>query len=127
MGYSKSSSILAILIRLTFTAFPQKNGNTHGRQPDNYTSFLLRDQAYGPARTNRNPILFQLRRPNNFGQKPGGYVMDNGCIVLDSFDHGVRDFGDALPLCLSSEFDGWDIETYLRRNGEISFYDLIGM
>jgi len=105
--------------------FPKSHGNINGQNPSDYTSFLLKDQQYGEDRSNRNPILFQLR-PTHDGQRPTGYVMDNGRIVLDAFDHGIRDFGDDLPLCLSSQIDGWDVETYLRRNLEISYYDIIG-
>ena len=53
--------------------------------------------------------------------------MDEGRIVLDGFDHGLRDFGNQLPMYVSSELEGRDIEDYLRRNWEITVYDLVGM
>lgn len=111
--------------RLTCIDIPKKHGNVLGQEPLNYTSFLARDQAYGPLRCNRNSILFQLK-PTDFGVEPTDYVRDNGNIVLDAFDHGIRDFGDAMPLCLSTEVEGHDIETYKRRNMKIAMYDIIG-
>ena len=105
--------------------YPKSHGNKNGHNPTDYTSFLPRDQSYGEDRGHRNPILFQIE-PSNAGRKPTNYVVDNGYVVLDPFDHGIRDFGNDMPLCLSSRLDGWDIETYLRRNSEISYYDIIG-
>ena len=105
--------------------FPKSHGDINGQNPADYTSFLLKDQKYGEDRGTRNPILFQLK-PTQGGQKPTRYVTDSGLIVLDPFDHGIRDFGTDIPLCLSSHIDGRDVETYMRRNAEISFYDLIG-
>lgn len=110
---------------LTHIAIPKKHGNAHGQEPLNYTSFLPGDQSYGPLRANRNPILFQLK-PIDFGVEPTGYIQDHDDIVLDAFDHGIRDFGDAMPLCLSTEIEGHDIETYKRRNMKIALYDIIG-
>ena len=71
--------------------------------------------------------LFQIHQANPKGEKPDGYVMDEGRLVLDAFDHGLRNFGLQLPMYVSSELEGHDIEDYLRRNREISVYDLIGM
>lgn len=47
-------------------------------------------------------------------------------VVLDPFDHPIRDFGYDLPIILSSEIKGWEVENYLRRNLAIRVYDLIG-
>ncbi len=58
--------------------------------------------------------------------RPTGYVKDNGRIILDAFDHGLRNFPE-LPVALSSELEGSDIEYYYRQNAEIADYDLIGM
>ena len=110
---------------LTHIAIPKKHGNEHGRESLNYTSFLPQDQSYGPSRADRHPILFQLK-PVDFGAQPTGYVRDNGHIVLDALNHGIRDFGNAMPLCLSTEVEGHDIETYKRRNMQIALYDIIG-
>ena len=52
--------------------------------------------------------------------------MYHGHIILDAFDHGLRDFPE-LPVVLSSELEGSDIEYYYRQNGEIADYDLVGM
>ena len=90
------------------------------------TAFVKKDYNYGPERANRPDCLLQLQSDNKEGKKPDGYVMDHGRIVLDAFDHGLRNFGDQLPMYVSSELEGHDIEHYLRRNREISVYDLIG-
>ena len=50
-----------------------------------------------------------------------------GRIVLDSFDHGIRDFPGILPMCLSSELAGHDIMHYMRQDKNISLYDMIGL
>ena len=107
--------------------FPKAHGDINGQHPTDRTSFILQDQDYGEVREHRHPILFQLRPTNNVGWRPTAYVMDNGCVVLDSSDHGIRDFGNDLPQCISSRIEGWDIETYLRRNKGIRHYDIIGM
>ena len=108
--------------------FPKSHGNWRDRNPLDHTSFLLQDEMYGGDRTNRHPILFQLKptKQAQSWQTPSGYVMDAGRVVLDPYDHAIRDFGNDLPLCLSSQIEGHDIETYMRRNKEITFYDLIG-
>ena len=82
---------------------------------------------YRPERENRPDRLFQIDNTSPKGEKPDGYVMDEGRIVLDAFDHGLRNFGYQLPMDVSSELEGHDIEDYLRRNREISVYDLVGM
>ena len=89
---------------------------------------LERDQSYGPHRKDWDPILFKLHpsTADKKGKHPQVYCMYNGNIVLDGYGHGVRDFGDDLPMCLSSEIEGHDIEVYTRRNAEIKYYDLLG-
>ena len=91
------------------------------------TAFVKKDYNYGPKRANWPDRLFQIEKDDSKGERPNGYVMDEGRIVLDAFDHGLRDFGNQLPMYVSSELEGRDIEDYLRRNWEISVYDLIGM
>lgn len=112
-------------VRLTSTDIPKKHGNSHGLSPLNYTSFLAQDKSYGPSRDNRNHILFQLE-PTTVGVEPTDYLRYEDKVVLDAYDHGIRDFGDAMPLCLSTELEGHDIETYKRRNSKMALYDLIG-
>lgn len=129
MGKHTVSLTIALMRNgLTGIVFPKKHGNVQGKDPLNCTSFLAQDQAYGKARATRNPILFQLEpRLGNRGPEPTEYVRDdNSCIVLDAFDHGIRDFGNAMPLCLSTEIEGHDIETYMRRNLKITLYDCVG-
>ena len=70
--------------------------------------------------------MHQIRFDGVKGEKPNGYVIDEGRIVLDAFDHGLRDFGHQLPLYISPELEGHDIEDFLRRDREISVYDLVG-
>ena len=107
---------------LTITGFPKKRGY----EDTNVTAFVKKDYNYGPKRANRPDRLHQIRSDGAKGEKPNGYVMDEGRIVLDAFDHGLRNFGHQLPIYISSELEGHDIEDYLRRNREISVYDLVG-
>ena len=91
------------------------------------TGFVKKDYNYGPKRENRPDRLFQIQKSEDQkGEEPDGYVMDEGRIVLDGFDHGLRNFGSQLPMYVSSELEGHDIEDYLRRNWQISMYDLVG-
>lgn len=91
------------------------------------TAFVKKDYNYGPKRENRPDCLFQIKSDGAKGKLPEGYVMDGDRIVLDAFDHGLRNFGDQLPIYVSSELEGQDIEHYLRRNWQIAVYDLVGM
>ena len=100
--------------------YPKSNGNKHKREPYNYTSFLAKDRNVGSDRAHQPEILFQIRNPELHAVKP------NGCIILDPFDHGLRNFPE-LPVVLSSELGGCDIEYYYRQNAEIADYDLTGM
>lgn len=52
-------------------------------------------------------------------------MMYNGMVVLDPYDHPVRNFPE-LPDCLSTQTSGMWIEHYLRKNLEIKAYDLMG-
>ena len=88
---------------------------------------MKKDYNYGPEHENRSDRLHQIHSEGGNRAKPKGYVIDNGRIVLDAFDHGLRNFGSQLPMYVSSELEGHDIEDYLRRNPEISVYDLVGM
>ena len=108
------------------TAHQKANGNGHKLEPYNYTAFLAKDKDVGRARADRPDILFQIRTPELRCVKPDGYVKYNGRTVLDMFDHGLRNFPE-LPMALSSELEGCDIEYYYRQNAEIADYDLIGM
>ena len=94
-----------------------------GYEDTNVTAFVKRDYNYGPRHENRSERLHQIRNVGVKGEKPNGYVMDKGRIVLDAFDRGLRNFGSQLPMYISSEVEGHDIEDYHRRNREISVYD----
>ena len=50
--------------------------------------------------------------------------MEGNQVVLDTFDHPVRDFPE-LPVALSSRMAGWEIENDLRKNLDIRVYDLV--
>ena len=117
---------LKLLVKLTVTEHQKRNGNRHKQEPLNYTAFLAKDRDVGSARAHRPDILFQIRTPELRCVKPDGYVKHNGRIILDPFDHGLRNFPE-LPVALSSELEGCDIEYYYRQNAEIADYDLIGM
>ncbi|KAM0798790.1 hypothetical protein BDR22DRAFT_890910 [Usnea florida] len=101
--------------------FPKKRGY----EDTNVTAFVKKDYNYGPNRANWPDRLFQIENIDSKSELPNGYVKDEGRIVLDAFDHGLRDFGNQLPMYVSSEVEGRDIEDYLRRNWEITVYDLI--
>ncbi|CAD6583495.1 MAG: hypothetical protein ASARMPRED_001342 [Alectoria sarmentosa] len=101
--------------------FPKRRGYEN----TNVTAFVKKDYNYGPKRENRPDRLLQIASNDTKGELPDGYVMDGGRIVLDAFDHGLRNFGNQLPLYVSSELQGHDIEDYLRRNWQISIYDLV--
>ena len=91
--------------------YPKRNGNVLGLNPVDYTSFLIHNRRFGEDRDHRAPELFILH-PTHIVRKPTNYVMDHGSVILDAFDYGIRDFGTSMPLCLSSQLEGHDIETY---------------
>lgn len=97
----------------------------HGNEPTNYTSFLQKDKEFGPERDNRSHVLFRIKNAKPPTEKPTAYVIDDNRIVLDAYDHGLRDFPNVLPKVLSSELEGHDIEYYYRQNADIADYDLI--
>ena len=53
-------------------------------------------------------------------------IDDDGRVMLDPYDHPIRNFGNELPIIISSEIQGWEVENYLRRNHAIKVYDLVG-
>ena len=90
------------------------------------TTFIAKDRTYGGQRQHRPPLLFQIYPEETSCDKPTGYMKDNNKIVLDAFDHGIRDFPNVLPSALSSELAGHDIMYYFRQNEHIQLYDMIG-
>ena len=90
------------------------------------TTFLAKDKTYGASRAHRAPLLFQIHETKKIKEKPKDYMMDRGRIVLDAYDHGIRDFPTILPKCLSSEIGGYDLEHYFRQNEELQLYDILG-
>ena len=90
-------------------------------------SFLAKDRDFGTAWAHRPPILFQLYAgQNRVAVKPQGVLMDGNRVMLDPYDHPIRDFPE-LPVTLSSKEKGMWIEYYMRQNKEIKLYDLMGM
>ena len=89
-------------------------------------SFLVKDRDFGTAWAHRPPILFQLYPgQNRVAVRPQGVLMDGNRVMLDPYDHPIRDFPE-LPLTLSSKEKGMWIEYYMRQNKEIKPYDLMG-
>jgi len=97
-----------------------------GYDATDVTTFLEKDKTYGGLRQHRAPLLYQIRPTGPQGLKPSGYMKDGDRVVLDAFDHGIRDFPGILPKLLSSELAGHDIMHYFRQNEHIQLYDLIG-
>lgn len=95
--------------------------------PTNVTSFLSKDTNVGPDRSQRPEILFQIQaNGEQRHEEPTEYMLDAGRVVLDCWMHGMRSFADVLPSTLDSELDGQSIEYYMRQNGAIILYDIIG-
>ena len=63
---------------------------------------------------------------DQYSSRPTDYVRHDGKILLDAYDHGIRSFPTELPVALSTELEGWEVENYLRKNREIKVYDLMG-
>lgn len=94
---------------------------------DDVASFLPKDRDFGTAWAHRPAILFQLYPgANRVSLKPQGVLMDGNRVMLDPYDHPIRDFQE-LPVTLSSKEKGMWIEYYMRQNKEIKPYDLMGM
>ena len=66
------------------------------------TAFVKKDYNFGPDRENRPDRLFQIESDGTKGTKPNGYVMYEDQVVLDAFDHGLRNFGTQLPMYVNS-------------------------
>lgn len=109
--------------QLTVTVFKKECGY----DATDVTTFLEKDAAYGSDREHRPPLLFQIFATDTSQDRvPEGFMMDGSRIVLDAFDHGIREFPGILPHCLSSELAGHDIMYYFRQNENLALYDLIG-
>ncbi|KAL6720525.1 hypothetical protein ACLMJK_002449 [Lecanora helva] len=97
-----------------------------GQENDNVTAFLPEDRSYGGNWNERPQLLFQIMEPaDQHSSKSIAFVRYGSRIVLDPYDHGIRDFPGELPVALSTEIEGWEIEYYLRKNNEIKPYDLM--
>lgn len=109
------------------------HAHAKGEVADDETAFLLVDQGVGYDRADRPRILFQhTSAGTGRGSRPKRPVFDTDqrdgkpVVLIDWNDHEIRDFGDDLPVTLSSELDGQDIETYTRRNKYITLGDICG-
>ncbi|MCJ1428450.1 hypothetical protein MMC29_006360 [Sticta canariensis] len=98
---------------------PRKRGKGAG----DATSFHPDYRTNGPDRTNRHPILFRYEQA---GYPVPQYTpqtwMHRGRIVLDTEDVPVLKW-DEIPLVLSSEYEGYEMEVVRRLNPRISFRD----
>ena len=94
---------------------------------NNETAPLAGDLADGEEPQARPNRLFLLDRPaTQRNVEPTTVLMDSGRVQLDPFDHPIRDHGSDLPVVISTEIKGWEIENYTRRNSAITVYDIIG-
>ena len=112
-------------IRLPLTAA------AHGRSEDgngtNRTAFLFRDRDYGEDWARLPPVIYELYQPaDRRAVKPVGPLMYGDCVMLDPYDHPIRDFPGDLPVVLCADLHGVWVEYYLRSNREIRPYDLMG-
>ncbi len=96
-----------------------------GTDTDDVTSFHPAYQQWGPDRSDRAPILFQLRKTAAPGVVPQNFMQHGGRFILNQDDHRIRDFPE-LPWTLSTALEGHDIELYRRHNDKIDYVDLIG-
>lgn len=91
------------------------------------TAYLHKDRNLGEAWRDRPQMVFDLYAPATpRNVKPTGVLMDEDQIMLDPYDHPIRNFPGELPVILSSKIDGLWVEYYLRQNAEIKAYDLMG-
>ena len=122
MGHIVSQLSLVQLIKALIEVAYQRDG-----KGDDVASYLPKDRDLGTAWAHRPAILFQLYPGHNrVSVKPQGVVMDGNRVMLDPYDHPIRDFPE-LPVTLSSKEKGMWIEYYMRQNKEIKPYDLMGM
>ena len=96
-----------------------------GQDAFDKTSFHPPNQHFGPLRTHRAPLLFQLHKTGGRGQIRVALMQFAGKYILDQDDHRIRAFPE-LPLTLSTELEGHDIEYFRRQNDQIDYIDLIG-
>ena len=122
-----------IVSQLTFVwREPSLTTTVHVRPEDdndtNRTAYLHRDRNYGEEWANLPPIIYELYPPaNRRAVKPRDVLRDaSNRIMLDPYDHPIRDFPGELPIVLSDTLHGVWVEYYLRSNREIKVYDLIG-
>ncbi|KAL6714540.1 hypothetical protein ACLMJK_007965 [Lecanora helva] len=93
---------------------------------NNVTAPLASDLHDGGDWQNRPERLFQLDpAEDQYKHEPTGVLTYGDRVMLDPFDHPIRDFGDDLPIILSSEMKGWEVENHLRKNLAIRVYDLV--
>lgn len=108
---------------LTDAVYPRGKGSGN-----NETAPLREDLNYGPNWANRPALLFQLEPTGDQRcVEPTGVLMYNDHVMLDPFDHPIRNFGRDLPIVLSTELKGDEVEHYLRKNLAMKVYDLICM
>lgn len=97
---------------------------SRGKEDTNVTSFHPAYETNGPDRDNRHSVLFRYRKdaypvPS---YKPETWMWRDH-IVLDLDDNPVRKWLE-LPEVLSTEYDGYDMETVRRLNLRITWPDI---
>lgn len=90
------------------------------------TSFLPKQEAWGPERKHYPPILFQYRPPSP--RNDPDYIpkewYHNGRLVLDKYDQPVIRFDD-IPDVVSSAFPAYAIEAIMRIDSRIQYPDIV--
>ena len=62
--------------------------------------FVKKDYNFDFDRDNRSNRLFQIESDGVKREKSRGYVMYEGQVFLDGFDHGLRNTGPSYPCIL---------------------------
>ena len=101
-----------------------------GSSPDDRTAFLSTHQHWSPARhlwpRIQHDVLNRIDRNGFEGDnatKTPTALFHDGRIVLDEDDQPVRCFED-LPIVLSSEIEGWELEVFHRLDTRVRWRDI---
>lgn len=103
------------------------HARNRGAGPTDITSFLASQKSWGPERKHWPDVLFQIEVNKNTGlPKTVPHWHRNGRLVIDHDNHPMRDFLGLLPATLSSEAEGWLLETFTRTDPRVQIKDLRG-
>lgn len=113
--------------REAVTQTPSAHARNRGAGPTDITSFLASQKSWGLERKHWPDVLFQIEVNKNTGlPKTVPHWHRNGRLVIDHDNHPMRDFPGLLPATLSSEAEGWLLETFTRTDSRIQIKDLRG-